>query len=243
MGAPRSDLRPSRATILFLLHGEGVPTLPSPTGAPFAGSDPWSLPYCTGCVIQFLLWRPSRGPPGLVGPGDLKGCAEPEMGGRGKPQGSCTEQTPRRPTSRQPTGGRRYRTAKKKRLRDAQNSARTVLTPCAPGRSVEGTEKAKGHSGWASRGGSSFTAQGLARASISKILEQLTLYCHPPPETKGTVPHTISTASLRLHALSTGPSELSWQKRSRNKISASGWSSPLAGGQGLRRCDATAGSK
>lgn len=36
-----------RAKFLFLCSGEDVPTLPPLVRAPFAGSDLWSLPYCS----------------------------------------------------------------------------------------------------------------------------------------------------------------------------------------------------
>lgn len=91
--------------------------------------------------MQLVLWVPRMGPPRREA-GGREGRTEPEVGGRGERlRVGPKEQTPRCPTSRQPTGGSRHRTARMKRQRDEQSSARAVLTPCAPRRSGERRER------------------------------------------------------------------------------------------------------
>lgn len=137
-------------------------------------------------------------------------------------------ETPRRPTSRQPTGGSRYRTARKKKTSGLAEVWRTVLTPCAPGSSAERREKQGTLAGPPGQGLPLWRRAWLSKASISKTREQLTFYSAPKhaghrsthSDTRFPLPPIACALSFSF-----GPSELPWQRLSRNKISASGWSS------------------
>ena len=145
MRAPRPDPRPpiGRRSGSYILEKRYKLFLHLPK-ANLLGQTLGLFPYCSGGTVQLVLWGPPSGPPERVGNGGQEEGAKREVGTRSEQLPTRPKELiPRRPTSRQPIGGSRHRTAGKKRLRGKAELCAHSANPLCPKALLRGEGNAK----------------------------------------------------------------------------------------------------